>query len=46
VARGCRYGLVFIDGHADFQHTIDEPNGEVASLDLALVTGRGPRDPH
>ena len=37
-----RYGLVFIDGHADFQHPDDEPNGEVASLDLALVTGRGP----
>jgi arginase len=37
-----RYGLVFIDGHADFQHAIDEPNGEAASLDLALVTGRGP----
>ena len=37
-----RYGLVFIDGHADFQHASDEPNGEVASLDLALVTGRGP----
>jgi arginase len=27
-----RYGLVFIDGHADFQHASDEPNGEVASL--------------
>ena len=37
-----RFGLVFIDGHADFQHTSDEPNGEVASLDLALATGRGP----
>lgn len=37
-----RYGLVFIDGHADFQHASDEPNGEIASLDLALVTGRGP----
>jgi arginase len=37
-----RYGLVFIDGHADFQHPSDEPNGEVASLDLALATGRGP----
>jgi hypothetical protein len=24
------------------QHPGDEPNGEVASLDLALVTGRGP----
>jgi arginase len=31
-----------MDGHADFQHPDDEPNGEVASLDLALVTGRGP----
>ena len=28
-----RYGLVFIDGHADFQHPSDEPAGEVASLD-------------
>jgi arginase len=37
-----RYGLVYIDGHADFQHPSDEPTGEVASLDLALVTGRGP----
>jgi arginase len=36
------HGLVFIDGHADFQHPSDEPYGEVASLDLALVTGRGP----
>jgi arginase len=36
------FGLVFIDGHADFQHPSDEPNGEVASLDLALATGRGP----
>jgi len=37
-----RYGLVFLDGHADFQHPDEEPNGEVASLDLALATGRGP----
>jgi arginase len=37
-----RYGLVFLDGHADFQHPGDEPHGEVASLDLALATGRGP----
>jgi arginase len=37
-----RFGLVFIDGHADFQHPSQEENGEVASLDLALVTGRGP----
>lgn len=37
-----RYGLVFIDGHADFQHPEQEENGEVASLELALATGRGP----
>ena len=37
-----RYGLAFIDGHADFQHPADEPTGEAASLDLALLTGRGP----
>ena len=37
-----RYGLAFLDGHADFQRPADEPNGEVASLDLAVATGRGP----
>ena len=37
-----RYGLAFLDGHADFQDPSDEPNGEVASLDLAVATGRGP----
>jgi len=37
------YGLLHVDGHADFQHPSQEPNGEAASLDLALVTGRGPR---
>ena len=37
-----RYGLAFLDGHADFQHPSDEPNGEVASPDLAVATGRGP----
>ncbi len=37
-----RYGLAFLDGHADFQQPGDEPNGEVASLDLAVATGRGP----
>jgi arginase len=38
-----RYGLAYLDGQADFQHPDDEPYGEVASLDLALATGRGPR---
>ncbi len=37
-----RYGLLFLDGHADFYQAEAEPNGEAASMDLALVTGRGP----
>jgi arginase len=36
-----RYGLFFIDGHADFYSPEAEPNGEVASMELALVTGHG-----
>ncbi len=37
-----RHGLLFIDGHADFYQPDAEPNGEAASMDLALATGRGP----
>ncbi|QQS13963.1 MAG: arginase family protein [Rhodospirillales bacterium] len=37
-----RYGLFFIDGNADFFQPEAEPNGEGASMDLALVTGFGP----
>ena len=37
-----RFGLVFIDGHSDFYSPATEPNGEVASMDLAFVTGHGP----
>jgi arginase len=37
-----RHGLSFIDGHADFYQPAAEPNGEAASMDLALATGRGP----
>lgn len=37
-----RYGLLFLDGHADFYQPEAEPNGEAASMDLALATGRGP----
>lgn len=40
--RRARYGLLFIDGHADFYQPEAEPNGEAASMDLALATGRGP----
>lgn len=37
-----RYGLLFLDGHADFYQPDAEPNGEAASMDLAFATGRGP----
>jgi arginase len=37
-----RYGLLFVDGQADFFQPEAEPNGEAASMDLALVTGYGP----
>jgi arginase len=37
-----RYGLLFIDGHADFYQPQANPNGEAASMDLAFATGRGP----
>ncbi len=37
-----RYGLLFVDGHADFYQPEANPNGEAASMDLAFATGRGP----
>jgi len=37
-----RYGLLFVDGHADFYQPEVNPNGEAASMDLAFVTGHGP----
>ncbi|MBC7956916.1 MAG: arginase family protein [Cytophagales bacterium] len=37
-----RYGLLFIDGHADFYQPEINPNGEAASMDLAFATGHGP----
>lgn len=37
-----RFGLLFIDGQADFYQPEAEPHGEGASMDLALVTGYGP----
>jgi arginase len=37
-----RYGLLFIDGQADFFQPDADPHGEAASMDLALVTGYGP----
>ena len=37
-----RFGLLFIDGHADFFQPEADPSGEAASMDLAFVTGYGP----
>jgi arginase len=37
-----RYGLFFLDGHADFYHPEASPTGAVSDMDLALVTGHGP----
>ena len=37
-----RYGLLFLDGHADFYQPEANPSGEAASMDLAFATGRGP----
>jgi arginase len=39
-----RYGLFFLDGHSDYWIPENEPHGEAASMDLSLVTGRGPSD--
>ena len=36
-----RYGLFFIDGHADFYQP-QASTGEVADMDLAIISGRGP----
>lgn len=37
-----KYGLIFIDAHADFYEPEKSLTGEVADMDLAIVTGRGP----
>ena len=37
-----RYGLFFIDGHADFYQPDASLTGEVADMDLAIASGRGP----
>jgi len=36
------YGLFFIDGHADFYQPEASLTSEVADMDLAIITGRGP----
>jgi arginase len=42
LARRGRYGLLFLDGHADFYQPEANVNGQAASSELALATGRGP----
>jgi arginase len=37
-----RHGLLFADGHTDFYQPSANVNGQAASSDLALATGRGP----
>ncbi|HTE34073.1 MAG TPA: arginase family protein [Chryseolinea sp.] len=39
-----QYGLIFLDAHADFYGPDQSPTGEVADMDLALVSGRGPAE--
>ena len=36
------YGLLFYDAHADFYQPEKSVTGELADMDLAIVTGRGP----
>jgi hypothetical protein len=42
LARRGRYGLLFLDGHADFYQPAANVNGQAASSELAFATGRGP----
>jgi arginase len=36
------YGLIFMDAHADYYRPEQSITGEVADMDLAIVTGKGP----
>lgn len=36
------FGLIFLDAHADFYLPAQSTTGELADMDLAIVTGRGP----
>lgn len=36
------YGLIFLDAHADFYEPEKSTTGEIADMDLAIITGRGP----
>ena len=36
------YGLIFMDAHSDYYTPDQSPTGELADMDLAIVTGHGP----
>ena len=42
--KNLQVGLVFFDAHADFHSTETSETGEVADFELALLTGRGPKE--
>ncbi len=42
IAAHGKHGLIFLDAHADFYQPEKSITGEVADMDLAIVTGRGP----
>jgi arginase len=37
-----KYGLFFLDAHADFYEPEKSTTGEAADMDLAIISGRGP----
>ena len=39
-----RVGLVSLDGHTDYRDPISSPTGEPADLELAILTGSGPKE--
>ena len=39
-----RVGLVILDGHTDYRDPSSSSSGEPADLELAILTGRGPRE--
>ena len=38
-----RVGLAFVDGHLDYYDGASSPAGALADMELAILTGRGPR---
>lgn len=38
------FGIVFLDAHADFYEPEKSTTGQAADMDLAIITGRGPKE--